>query len=99
MPEPPTARLNRPQLSSSYVNAPAPRLLSAGGSSAGGIQLVLVTVMGLALLALLAAVSPAWALPRQVGEVLDGRREAVAFATIGVLLAFLIALLIAHGGS
>jgi hypothetical protein len=74
-------------------------LLSAGGSSAGGVQLVLVTAMGLALLALLAAVAPAWALPRKVGEVLDGRRESVTAAAVGVLLAFLIALLIAHGGS
>jgi hypothetical protein len=55
--------------------------------------------MGLTLLALLAAVAPAGALPGQVDAILDGRRESVAFAAIGVLLAFLIALLIAHAGS
>jgi hypothetical protein len=51
------------------------------------------------LLALLVAAAPARALPRQVAGLLYGRRESLAFTGVAVLLAFLIALLIAHLGS
>jgi hypothetical protein len=76
------------------------RLLgSDDSSSTGGLQLLLIPAFGLALLALLAAVAPARALPRQANAILDGRRDSIAYTVITVLLAFLIALLIAHVGS
>ena len=95
-------RLVRPKLSAP-VSVAAPvantEALSAGASSSDGSALLLLPFLGLALLALVTAITPARALPRQVDTLLDGRREAVAFAAGGVLLAFVIALLIAHAGS
>jgi hypothetical protein len=75
------------------------RLLGSDSSSSSGLQFLLIPAFGLALVALLAAVAPARALPRQANDLLDGRRDSIALTVITVVLAFLIALLVAHVGS
>jgi hypothetical protein len=100
--EVPTARLVRPKLSAP-VAAVAPiaatEVLSSAGSSSHGLALLLLPFLGIALVVLVTAITPARALPRQVDTLLDGRRETVAFAAGGIVLAFVVALLVAHAGS
>jgi hypothetical protein len=98
----PTVRLARPKLSTPVATvAPvaATEALSAAGSSSDGLALLLLPFLALALLVLVTAITPAQALPRQVDTLLYGRRETVAFMAGAVLVAFVIALLVAHAGS